>query len=102
MNIIFEKMRELIPYKTCVKARANGNILIVSNFKHDIIYLNETSKDFYDLCDGSKNIYQIYLEMLNIYHVSPEEFENDIIGLIRDMQWNDLIGLKGAYTNERI
>lgn len=97
MNIIFEKLRDLIPLKTCIKARANGNLLVVSTPKLDIIYLNETSKDFYELCDGIRSIVQIFNEMLNLYDIPPEELKNDIVTLVRDMQWNELIDLKGAY-----
>lgn len=102
MNVIFEKMRDLVPNKICIKARENGDVLIVSNSKRDIVYLNETSKDFYSLCDGVRTISQICTEMLGIYNVSSDELEHDIISLVRDMQWNDLIDLKGVPTCERV
>lgn len=94
MNIIFEKMCGLIPFKTCIKERENGEFLIVSNNKLDIVYLNETSKDFYNLCNGSNNLSQICNEMLAIYDTSSDILKSDIIVLARDMQWNNLINLK--------
>lgn len=94
MNIIFEKMCELIPLKTCIKERENEEFLIVSNSKLDIVYLNETSKDFYDFCDGVNNISQIRDKMLALYDISSDILEDDMIALVRDMQWNGLINLK--------
>lgn len=94
MNIIFEKMRELIPLKTCIKERENEEFLIVSNSKLDIVYLNETSKDFYDFCDGINSISQIRDKMFSLYNISSDILEDDMIALIRDMQWNGLINLK--------
>lgn len=94
MNIIFEKMCELIPFKTCIKERQNEDFLIVANGKLDIVYLNETSKDFYDLCDGVNSISQIRDKMLTLYDISSDVLEDDIVALIRDMQWNDLINLR--------
>lgn len=94
MNIIFEKMCGLIPFKTCIKERENEEFLIVSNSKLDIVYLNETSKDFYNLCNGSYNISQICDKMLAVYDISSDILEDDIVALVRDMQWNNLINLK--------
>lgn len=91
MNIVYEKMKTLVPFKTCIKERENTDFLIVSNENAEIIYLNETSKDFYALCDGKRNIKQILDELLAIYDVTKEELEQDIIGLIRDLQWNDVV-----------
>lgn len=94
MNIIFNKIKDLIPFKSCIKERENGNLLIVAGQNGEILYLNEVSKDFYKLCDGSKSISQICTEMLDIYDVEPNELETDLLTLIRDMQWKDILRLK--------
>ena len=97
MNIVFEKIQDLIPIKTCIKTKENGDLLIVSNSKLDIIYLNETSKDFYAFCDGNRRISQIHQQMLDVYDISSEQLESDLVALVRDLQWKDLINLKGAH-----
>ena len=94
MSIVFEKINTLIPFKTCVKERDNTEFLIVSNEKGEIIYLNETSKDFYKLCDGLKSVKDIYDELLTIYDVKKDELEQDLVVLIRDLQWNDILSLR--------
>ncbi len=94
MNVAYEKIKKLVPYQICTKQRENYNILIVSNDENEIIYLNETSMDFYRFCDGEKNIGDIFYLMLNIYDVPEDDFQSDIVSLIRDMQWNHILGLK--------
>lgn len=101
MNLIYNKLSHLIPFKNCIKERENDEILIVSTENSDIIYLNETSKDFFTLCDGKKNIENIKQQMLLIYEIPEEELENDIVALIRDMQWNNILVLK-ELKNEKI
>ena len=94
MNIIYSKMSHLVPFKTCTKYKENGDILIVSTEDSDVLYLNETSKDFYLLCDDKRNIENIVNEMLLIYDISKEEIEGDIVSMVRDMQWSNILNLK--------
>lgn len=94
MNVAYEKMKKLVPYQTCTKQRENYSILIVSNDENEIIYLNETSMDFYSFCDGERSIEDIFQQMLNIYDVPEDDFQSDMVSLIRDMQWNHILGLK--------
>lgn len=94
MNVVFDRMKSLIPFKTCRKERMNENFTIIGSQNGEIVYLNETSGEFYGLCDGRRNISQIIDEMLTIYDADRTELEEDIISLIRDLQWNDIIGLR--------
>lgn len=87
-------MSHLIPFKTCVKYKENDDLLIVSTENSDILYLNETSKDFYLFCDGQSNIDEITDKMVRIYDISKNEIKNDIVSMIRDMQWNNILNLK--------
>lgn len=45
------------------------------------------------LCDGKRTINDICNHMLSEYQVSPEIIQNDIVKIIRDLQWNKLIKL---------
>lgn len=94
MNLIYSKMSHLIPFKTCIKYKENDELLIISTENSDILYLNETSKDFYLLCDGKRSIDEVVEEMLLIYDISKEEIEDDIVSMLRDMQWNNILNLK--------
>lgn len=94
MNIIFEKLRKLIPYKTCLKEKQNDDLLIVANENGDIFYLNETSRDFYEHCNDSSTIEEIFRYMLDTYDVEEDELANDIVSMVRDLQWNNVLSLK--------
>ena len=94
MNIVYEQMKSLIPYKTCRKERENGAFQIVANENGEIVYLNETSKEFYSLCNGAHTIEELYLVLLDIYDVGEEELQHDLVSLVRDMQWNQILTMK--------
>jgi hypothetical protein len=46
------------------------------------------------LCDGKRSIDEIINDMLMIYDISKEEIENDVVPMVRDMQWNNILNLK--------
>ncbi len=87
-------MRNLIPIKNAQKYRADGEFLIVMSHGHSIQYLNEVAKDFYLLSDGNRKVGDIVGIILNEYDVSQDVLENDILELIRNLQWNNLVLLK--------
>lgn len=90
---MFEKMKSLIPYKSCQKFRHDSEFVIISNYANKITYLNSTAGDIFMLCDGKSTINDICNHMLSEYQVSPEIIQNDIVKIIRDLQWNKLIKL---------
>lgn len=94
MNIVFDKMKLLVPKQNATKCRENGDFLITLNYNLDIYYLNEISKDFYLLCDEKRTILDIVLALKDIYEVEISVLESDIIELIRDLQWKKIITLK--------
>ena len=94
MNVIYEKIKDLIPIRRCIKYRENGDLLIVSNDESEIFYLNETTKDFYLLCDGTSSFDMILDSMIKIYDVSKNELIADFLGVVRDMQWKKILSLK--------
>ena len=51
MSTIFDKMKKLTPYHTCLKAKENPPYMIVTNEELDIFYLNESSALFFKLCN---------------------------------------------------
>lgn len=94
MNIIFDKMQNLVPIKNSIKEKQNEPFLIVKSEDLSIYYLNETSKEFYELCDEKNSIKDIYLKLLAMYEVSEDELQQDLIELVRDLQWKKILKLK--------
>lgn len=94
MTNIFDTIENYIPIKNCVKEKDNGSLLIVSNDENEIIYLNETSKEIYRLCEGNNTIADIAKSILSEYDVSEEEFKQDLVDIIRDLQWKKILLLK--------
>ena len=105
MNYVFEQLKHLIPEACHVKIRENGDMLIVANDDSDIIYLNETAKDFYLLFNGHLSIEKAVEKMKEIYSIEQSQepaFIDDMVLAIRDMQWNHIIKLKELTENETI
>ncbi len=94
MVILFDKMADWIPEKVCQKYRDDGEFVIVTNFSNKIIYLNSTAGDVFLMCDGKKTVEEICQSITCEYNVTMEILQNDIVKLIRDLQWNRLIKLR--------
>mgnify|MGYP000010134899 FL=1 len=94
MTSVFEFMKDLIPYKTCLKERSNPPLQIVANEESDIYYLNESSAYFYELCDNKKTIEDILQLFLETYDVERQVAEADFVELIRDLQWKQVMRLR--------
>ena len=93
MDTVFNKMKGLVPEKTLLKERQDGDFLVVCNEDMNIFYLNETSADVYSMCDGKTSLQDIFRRMKDLYDVSETELEADLVVLIRDLQWKQLLRL---------
>lgn len=89
----FYLMKNLYPYPKWRKIRNECNITIVMNQDLTISYLNETSGFLVNCIDGTKMIKDILDIMLQEYEVDKIILENDICNVIRNMQWENIIGL---------
>ena len=92
---IYDLLKDKTPIKLSLKERTDGDFLIVSSNDLKIHYFNETAKDFYNMIDGNSNIDSIISKLLILYDVKKNIIIKDLISLIREMQWNELIALKG-------
>lgn len=97
----YNMMKSLIPVKNYKKMRTNDDFLIITTKSLTILYLNETAKDFYELIDENKTVENILNELKAIYQVDFNILMNDIVNLIRDLQWKSLIFFK-EIENETI
>ncbi len=94
INTVYEFIKNLIPTKNYKKALENNDFLIITTKSLTIFYLNETARDFYQLIDEKRTISEIVEKLKELYSVDYEILINDIINLIRDLQWKNLIYFK--------
>ncbi|HWR05455.1 PqqD family protein [Sporomusa sp.] len=86
-------LKRLVPVRMHLKARVDNDFLIVSTKNLNIYYLNETARDFYDLVDGAITINEIVNKLMQVYEIDYATLEKDIVHLVRDLQWKELIVL---------
>jgi hypothetical protein len=91
--MIYDHIKNLKPFSIAKKVRPEGNFLIAMSDDINIYYLNSVAADIYSLCNGDRSIENIFDHMLNEYDVQSEMLKSDIVRLIRDLQWNKIIGL---------
>ena len=94
-NVVWDKMKDLTPIRNARKYREDGDFLIVMSYSHEIKYFNDVAKSFYVLADGSRRLCEIINEMLEEYEVDESTLILDCIELVRNLQWEDMILLKG-------
>lgn len=90
----FDELGFLIPERCCQKFRIETEFVIATNLSNQILYLNNTAGSILLLCNGINTIKDIYSKILLEYNVDSVILKNDIVRIIRDFQWNDLIELK--------
>lgn len=93
-NYVYEEIKELCPISTAVKARNDGEYLIIVNDEFEFQFLNIVASDIYCMCDGTNTIESIIEKMYRVYDVNKDELIGDICNLMRDLQWKKLIKLR--------
>lgn len=91
--MIYSLLKDLYPVSIARKIRHEGKLIIATNSRLDLIYLNETASYFFNKLTGKKTVQNITNEIFNEYEVELYILQKDICHLIRDMQWNDIIKL---------
>lgn len=92
--MVYNLLKNACPVKKCVKEVESDDFLIVSAPDLSIYYLNETARLFYELTDGVRSIDEITTEIAAVYEVDRSVLNDDIILLIRDLQWKKLLVLQ--------
>lgn len=93
MSTIFSYHEDFIPESICMKHRNEGDIVIVLSANGAIEFLNETASFFFQQSDGKKSIGDIFRLMLATYDVSAEHLQNDLLELVKSLQWQRIIRL---------
>jgi len=92
--MVYNLIKDVIPSMHHLKIREDGDFLIVSNHQLNIFFLDEVAKEFYLRANKDRTIEDIVDDLFEIYEVEKEILIDDIINLIRDLQWKRLLSLK--------
>ena len=90
----FHWLKDKIPHCSIIKKRMNDDILIVCAKTLVIYYFNSTAAFFLNNVDGKLTVNDIKTKFLQKYEVDEEELENDIVDMIRDLQWKQILVLE--------
>jgi len=89
--IVKKILLESVPHTKILKLREEGEILIVINLRTETFFLNEVAKDFLLLCDGQRRLSEIIDELCEIYEVDKNILTEDLIEIIRDLQYKRIL-----------
>lgn len=92
--LIFDFIENKVPKLTAIKYKENNEFLMIKSVDLEIFYLNGTAKDFILLCDGNNSLGKIKNILIESYDVKESILKNDLIDLIRDLQWKKIIVLE--------
>ncbi|PLK48184.1 PqqD family protein [Uliginosibacterium sp. TH139] len=90
---IFDLIKSQVPRKICIKERHEGATTIVLSFMGEIEFLNETASDIFKLIDGKRSLQDLYARLLADYDVDANTLQNDLISMVRGLQWKRLVVL---------
>lgn len=66
----------------------------------DYYSLNKVGARLWTLADGQKNIIELAQEITDLFHISQEEAENDILDLARQMHREGLVIVSETPAND--
>ena len=99
----YTHLSALVPLRKDMKLRMDGKFGIVSSaHDHSIECLNETALSIFRLCDGKNSIADIARIFTEEYEVDSAVLENDLVEIIRDMQWKKLIALSRGSRDSNV
>lgn len=93
--MIYRWLKDKCPIKTIMKERKNGDILIVCGSTLEMYYLNKVAAIVLEEMDGKHTIDDIKHILLERFDVEDKMLEQDLIDVIRDLQWKRLAQLEG-------
>ena len=92
--VVKKLLLDSVPHVEILKSRVEGeNLIIVNSFKK-IFVLNEVAKDFLQLCDGKRQLIEIINELVEIYEVEKNLLVDDLIDIIRDLQYKRILRME--------
>ncbi len=93
--MIFAWLENKVPHVSLVKSKLNDEVLIVCTDDLVMYYLNSTAAFFINLANGKNSIDEIKNKFLERFDVEEKDLENDLVDMIRDLQWKGILTLEG-------
>ena len=93
--MIFSWLENKIPHCSFVKLKMNDDILLICTDDLVMYYLNSTAAFFINLANGKNSIDEIKNKFLERFDVEEKDLENDLVDMIRDLQWKGILTLEG-------
>lgn len=90
-SIVYNFFKDLYPSTNYLKKRVEQDLLLVTNINLELVYLNEVARLFFEYSDGNTTTDLIVNKILTEFDVDEKVLKSDIISLIRDLQWKQLI-----------
>ena len=103
--MLYSFFENLVPKKICVKQRCDGQFIIAMNAKNELHYLNDTAAFIFEKIDGKTSINEILNAVYGEYEIMENDKSRvieDMISIIRDFQWQNLIKLTEVHEDEKI
>lgn len=95
MNLVWDWVKNKRPVDISLKKRMEGDVAVIYGKTLEICYLNKVASQILQYSDGKKTLSEMADQLLRIYDVDEDILQNDIVELIRDMQWKRLVKLEG-------
>lgn len=92
-HMIWKWLENKRPVCIAVKTRKEGNITVACNSRLEIVYLNITASFLVDTADGRITVSDIAKAMLEKFEVTESVLINDLVEVIRQLQWKRIIKL---------
>ena len=93
--MIYSWLKNKIPHISFIKKRKDGDMLIICSDDLSLYYFNKTAAFFIENVDNSNTIDDIKKMYLEKFDVSNVEIENDLVEIVRDLQWKQILVLEG-------
>ena len=93
--IIWDWIKEKKIKDISLKKRKEGNVVVVYGKNLEICYLNKVGGEILYLSADNITINEISIKLMSKYDVDEKVLHDDLIEILRDLQWKRIIKLEG-------
>ncbi|WP_406041564.1 PqqD family protein [Succinimonas sp.] len=91
--MIWKWLENKKPVCIALKTRKEGDITVACSSKLEVFYLNITASFLVNMADGRITLSEIAKIMIENFEVSEPDLINDLVEVIRQLQWKRIIKL---------
>lgn len=91
---VWDWIKNKKPVDISLKKRMEDQVLVIYGSTLEICYMNEIAKIVVEMSNGKYSIQDIVEKILLVYDIDEEELKNDILDIVRELQWKRLIRLR--------